>query len=424
MTEPIHHKQSVWILVTKFLHLFILTYLFLYMFPFPLNEIPVLDEIFSYYDHAIEFLTIWSGENILQLETVERIEMTGSGDTTFDYVLLFTTLILSVCLTTIIFAFSAHKSNYNNLRNIIFIYTRYYLALCLLSYGFAKFYDGQFTFPDIDILEQKIGDTSPMGLLWAFMGYSKAYTLFSGICEVVAGSLLFFRRTTVLGGLISCMVMINVVMLNFAYDVPVKLFSSHLAIISIFIISPNILNLFQFFFLQEKTTLNMDTIEFQNKWLKYGRIVFKSLIICSPGLFIISDLSYNEEVVKHNLNGAYITNEFIKNHDTISPDSEDSTRWRKLLVTDYYAEIIFDNDKIIDYDANIDTSLRTIRLSPYSDTTITYNLKYYFTDENTFTISGQFRSDSISATFNIKRSDEYELVKRKFNWINEYPYNR
>ncbi len=42
------------------------------------------------------------------------------------------------------------------------------------------------------------------------------------------GVLLLFRHTTTLGALVAAGVMSNVVMLNFGYDIPVKLFSTHL----------------------------------------------------------------------------------------------------------------------------------------------------------------------------------------------------
>jgi hypothetical protein len=375
MDEKINYIQNVWKSMTKFLRLFILTYIFFYMFPFPLTDIPIVGDILNFYYNSIEFLTIWLGENILLLDKVERIEMTGSGDTTFDFVMLFTTVTISLCTATIIFALTATKSNYKILTDIVSTYARYYLAIYLLSYGFAKFYDGQFIFPDINRLEQKFGDASPMGLLWTFMGYSKAYTVFCGICEVTGGFLLFFRRTTVLGGLISLMVMANVAMLNFAYDVPVKLFSTHLALISVFIISPNILNLFQLFFQNKTTTLTIDTVELHNKWLKYGRVAFKTIIVIGfPALFIISDLNYTEDIPHHNLNGAYITEEFVKNNDTISSTQKDSTKWSKFIVTDDYVKVVFYGDNILYFDTSIDTALQTISLSPYSDTAITSTL--------------------------------------------------
>jgi hypothetical protein len=64
-----------------------------------------------------------------------------------------------------------------------------------------------------------------MGLLWTFMGASAAYTIFTGLGELVGGLLLTTRRTALAGALVSAAVMTHVAVLNFCYDVPVKLFS-------------------------------------------------------------------------------------------------------------------------------------------------------------------------------------------------------
>jgi len=77
------------------------------------------------------------------------------------------------------------------------------LAFALLSYGTAKLFGGQFSFPSLERLDQKIGESSPMGLLWTFMGYSKLYTVFGGICQITAGLLLLFRRFSALGSLMA-----------------------------------------------------------------------------------------------------------------------------------------------------------------------------------------------------------------------------
>ncbi|HEY0262355.1 MAG TPA: hypothetical protein VGB95_04970, partial [Chitinophagales bacterium] len=342
------------------------------------------------------------------------------------YVELFTTTVISFFITSIIFVFTATKNDYKKLSDVVLTYARYYLALYLLSYSFAKFYDGQFVLPNTARLEEKFGEASPMGLLWTFMGYSKTYTVFSGICEVLAGFLLFFRRTTVIGSIISFIVMTNVAVLNFAYDVPVKLFSVHLALISIFIFSPNVINLIQFFFFHKTTTLKIEKLELKNKWLKYGRIAIKSLtIIGFPILFISSDLDYDEDVTqKHNLNAVYFTEEFIKNQDTIPHFMEDSTRWDKFLIADSYAKIFFNNDTQLFYKISVDPSSQIITFESYSDTTIAYNLKYRFISNKLFAVSGRFHSSDISATFRIKRINDYPLMKQRFHWINEYPYNR
>ena len=73
----------------------------------------------------------------------------------------------------------------------------------LLSYGTIKIIQTQFPFPSFDRLLERYGDSSPMGLLWTFMGYSRPYNFLAGACEASGGLLLFFRRTTTLGALVA-----------------------------------------------------------------------------------------------------------------------------------------------------------------------------------------------------------------------------
>ena len=83
-----------------------------------------------------------------------------------------------------------------------------------------------------------------MRLLWTLMGYSRPYAVFAGLGEVSAGLLLLSRRTSTIGALISFGVMLNVVMLNFCYDVPVKQFSSHLVLAALFVAWPDLQGMF------------------------------------------------------------------------------------------------------------------------------------------------------------------------------------
>src|ERR1044071_6897724 len=83
------------------------------------------------------------------------------------------------------------------------------------------------------------GGTSPMRLMWAFMGYSLPYTVFAGLAEVTGGVLLLWRRTATLGALVVAIVMTNVVLMNLCYDVPVKLFSTLLLVFAIAIGLPD-----------------------------------------------------------------------------------------------------------------------------------------------------------------------------------------
>jgi uncharacterized membrane protein YphA (DoxX/SURF4 family) len=107
------------------------------------------------------------------------------------------------------------------------------LAVTMVVYGFSKVWVRQFPPLDEWTAFQSYGDSSPMGLLWRFMGHSPTYERFTGFAEVLAGVLLATRRTATPGALVMVAVMANVVMLNFCFDVPVKLASTHLLVFAL-----------------------------------------------------------------------------------------------------------------------------------------------------------------------------------------------
>ncbi len=86
----------------------------------------------------------------------------------------------------------------------------------------------QFSEPSFYNLLQPLGQMSPMGLAWVFKGFSSEYTIFSELMEVIGGIPVLYYRTRYLGALILTGVMTNVMVLNYFYDVPVKLFSTEL----------------------------------------------------------------------------------------------------------------------------------------------------------------------------------------------------
>ena len=103
---------------------------------------------------------------------------------------------------------------------------RYSIALGLASYAISKILPIQFPPLSPRTLQLRVGDLSPMSLLWTFMEYSRPYAFFGGLMECVAVLLLCFRRTATLGALVCLAVMTNVALLNYAYGVPVKLYAT------------------------------------------------------------------------------------------------------------------------------------------------------------------------------------------------------
>ena len=70
------------------------------------------------------------------------------------------------------------------------------------------------------------------------MGSSTTYVVLAGVAETVGGALLLFPRLATLGALIVVPVMANVVLMNFCYDIPVKIHSSHILGLTLFLLLP------------------------------------------------------------------------------------------------------------------------------------------------------------------------------------------
>ena len=171
----------------------------------------------------------------------------GSGDTTYNYYQVLFFAIVALIVDTGITFLDRYRDNYETLLRWLTVFIRYYLAAQLINYGLVKMFYLQFTAPSAYRLEQPLGEFSPMGLLWTFMGFSKGYTIFTGAAEFIAGLLLLSRRTTTLGALASFGVMVNVMFLNYCYDVPVKLLSTHMVFLSLFLIAQDGKRLIQLF---------------------------------------------------------------------------------------------------------------------------------------------------------------------------------
>src|SRR5579863_9950866 len=71
--------------------------------------------------------------------------------------------------------------------------------------------------------------------------------------EIAGGLLLLFPRTVTLGSLVSLADMTFVFTLNMTYDVPVKLLSFHLILLSLFLLAPRLQSLASFFLLDRAT---------------------------------------------------------------------------------------------------------------------------------------------------------------------------
>lgn len=391
---------------------------------------PFYDVIMAYPGELLHIFIPWVGKNILHLSYDITVFTNGSGDTTYDYVILFVILCLSVTGTIIWSLLDRSRDNYSKLYYWLTVAVRFYVGLMLFNYGMYKVIKMQFPFPGVGRLMQPYGNSSPMGLAWTFLGFSKGYNLFMGLAEVAA-LMLLFRRTVTVGAIITLMTTANVMAVNYFYDVPVKIVSTSLVVMTLFLLLPDLKRLFKFFFTGEAVSLPvMPAPAIRKKWLKITGYSLKYVVIAYAVVvgsieLVSASREYGDAAPKTPLYGAYFVKSFVVNRDTVPPLATDSTYWKHLIIQwGEYAQIRFLNDSTRGYSMKIDTVARTLYLKQRLDTTNKSLLAYQMVDEKNMLLRGTIKNDSVSILLRRKTEKDFLLMKRGFRWINEYPYNR
>jgi hypothetical protein len=224
-------------LLKKFFLRFGFVYLLLYMGPFVLTAVIPSELVAEVYENLWRSWLPQLGKSLFHVQV--NTEPSGSGDTVYDYLKVLAYLVLALVAGLLWTLRDRRRANDERVYAWLRVWIRFSLASAMIVYGASKVFMGQFIPPGLDRLLQTYGDSSPMRLLWTFMGFSQGYTLFAGLAEMLGGVLMISRRTTLLGAMVSAGVLTNVVLLNFFYDVPVKQFSAHLLFMALLLIAPD-----------------------------------------------------------------------------------------------------------------------------------------------------------------------------------------
>ncbi|QDE71461.1 hypothetical protein BHS09_33240 [Myxococcus xanthus] len=424
---------EAWGLARRLAFRFVFAYLVLYTFPFPLDIIPVLgDFITSFQDGLWKAVVPWVGKHVLRLSTDITVMPNGSGDTTFDYVQVLMFFVVAVAVTGVWSVIDRRRTEYVKAHDLLHTNVRYVLAMAMLSYGLAKLFKSQFPFPSPERLVQPLGDFSPMGLLWNFMGFSKGYNVFTGGAEFLGGCLLLFRRTTTLGALVVAGVMVNVVALNFFYDVPVKLYSSHLLLMSLFLVLPDARRLLDVLVLNRATQPRPLQPPFPpSRWLSGAGLVMKVLVVGGIAYgFGSSRLEfirkYGDSAPRPPFYGYYTVDSFTQDGQRLEATSGDARRWKAVAVNRFGRMIIkHQDDTVKSFGVEEDAPKKTLTLiDGQDDTAKKFVLTYTRSDANQLVLQGTLHEAAIEVRLTRVDESKFLLLNRGFNWIQEAPFNR
>lgn len=430
--SPNPAETTAWSPARRLAFRFAALYFALYAFPFPVDVLPG-GELLGQAWHAIwDTVVPWVGNNVLGIDYEIIVGPNGSGDTTADYVTLVIKLAMALVGAGVWSALSRRRQAHPRMAAWLTVWARYWLGAFMIVYGFAKVFVLQFPFPDASRLLDTYGDSSPMGLLWTFMGYSPAYNVFTGGVEVLAGMLLLWRRTTTMGALVSIGAMTNVVMLNFCYDVPVKLFSSHLLIVASVLAAQDAPRLLGMLMGRAVPAREVPPV-LTGRWGRRVRVILKVAFL---GLVLVSQVvsslqaraEYGPDAPKPPLYGMYDVVEHERDAGEQPVVRCDEHRWHRvgigrwglMRVHPMFGEPVF-------YMTAVDEEAGTIELTSRPDEDgepVTQTLRFERPEEGVVVLEGFIDGVEHRATLRLRPDEDALLVNRGFNWINEHPFNR
>ena len=247
-TEP---APPAWSLPTRIGFRFFAAYFFLYSF----FDLSLFARLFSLLPFrvvspggwsSVQTFNTWVAADVLKWpQPFSRNQ--GAGDKPIDYAMVIGLLGVAVLITLIWSAVDWKRKSYPRLLPWFRVMLRLSIATSLVSYGWMKFFPLQMPSPNLTRLLEPYGHFSLMAVLWAKIGSSTAYEIFTGAAELLVSALLLIPGMATVGALIAIPVTFQVWMLNMTYDVPVKLFSFHLLAMSTVLLMPDLRRLLTFF---------------------------------------------------------------------------------------------------------------------------------------------------------------------------------
>lgn len=293
---------------------------------------------------------------------------------------------------------------------------RYSIALGLASYAVAKLFQQQFPPLNALALESRIGELAPMRLLWNFMQYSRPYSFFGGVMELAVVLLLCFRRTATLGALVCLAVMTNVTLLNYAYGVQVKLYSTMIVVSAAVLVLYDAPRLLAMFVRNQDVRPAplaypvLDRIPAPLRWtLKValvGSVIASSVVVMAPAYAA-------ERAVSSGIDGGWVVTSFTRDGRTLD-STGDPARWRRFIVSGGGIAIRLESDSLV----------RCGRSAPAAAGSITFactrNRKGALTwtrNGDRLQLDGTFDGARVAVSGRYLEPSDYPLLRGRFRWI-------
>jgi hypothetical protein len=373
-------------------------------------------------------IVTWVGTHVFDIGYPYSFQTTGSGDKTVDYLLAFTLLMAAAGATAIWSIVDRRRPNYRALNKWFRVFLRFAVGATMLGYGMVKAIPLQMPAPGLTRLLEPFGNFSPMGVLWASIGASKSYEIFAGCMELLAGVLLFIPQLATLGALVTLADSVQIFTLNMTYDVPVKLFSFHLILMSLVLIAPEVPRIANVLIFNRAAGPSQQPPLFRRRRLALIAVALQ----LGCGAYLVLDAYAGARQAWFQRGGGAPKSPLygVWNIETITMDGQT----RSPLVTDYFLwrRILFQTPTVMDfqrmddtfvrYGVKIDLTAKTIAVTGQNKppSTITFERP----DPNRLILDGTLEGHAIHIETKRFDPNAFPLLSRGFNWIQERPFNR
>lgn len=358
-------------------------------------------------------------------------EDSGSGDQYFIWSFVFCILIAAVVATVIWTVLDRRRPNYRQLQSWFLLFIRMCLGGQMLFYGFAKMIPMQMPEPTLAKLLQPYGEFSPASVLWNQVGSSPTYEILLGCAEVLGGLLLFLPRTATLGAMLSLVSLAQVFVLNMTFDVPVKILSFHLLLLSMVLLAPQARRLANVLVLNRPSEPATQPDPFRSNRIRWIAIALQIALGVWVALgFAQIGLKYWDEGgdggPKPPLYGIWTVSEFTQDGVPVPPLITDETRWQRVVFDISGMSYQKMDGTLVPAIAAVDADAHRISVSAPSVAQPTQIADFTFEQPvpDRLTLDGQLNGRPVAITLQQVDLNSYPLRGRGFTWVQDYPYFR
>jgi uncharacterized membrane protein YphA (DoxX/SURF4 family) len=377
-------------------------------------------------------IVTWTGAHVFHVGYAYSFQTTGSGDKTVDYLQAFSLLMISIAATVVWSLADRRRPNYRALNKWFRVFLRFSVGSTMIGYGMVKAVPLQMPAPGLQRLLEPFGNFSPMGVLWYSVGASKGYEIFAGLMELTGGVLLFVPMLATLGAMVTFADSVQIFTLNMTYDVPVKLFSLHLILMSLVLIAPEAARIARVLVFNRTAGPSEQPPLFRRRSL----VSIAIAIQLGYGSFLLWDAysgarqswtQYGGGAPKSPLYGIWNIETMTVDGHTRSPLVTDYGRWRRVFFQTPTA-MTFQrmDDTFLGYGAKIDMAAKTIAVTGGPPGTPASTFRFQQPDGERLILDGALDGHIIHIDARLFDRNKFLLVSRgqQFNWIQERPFNR